>query len=517
MLGRVIGLDVGSHSIKLVELRTSLRQIEVARVQSIPVGADLDATLGTLDAVALAGARLVTAIPSPRLTRRGLRFPFRDRKRLEQAVPFEIENETPFHLEDIVVDYELLPASGSEAEVAAAVVRRSEITEALDRLAGAGLTPRVLEGEGLCLANLEIFRSDSGPHVIADLGHSKTTLCLVIDGHPRAARTLPFGGAALDRALAEGLGCSLEEAARIKTASGIFERELEARDQRVGALLDNFSRDLVRALGSFETILGGATEDTLDELTLIGGTARTPRLDTYLCERTGIAVRRLEFPPQAELGEITAAGDPLLFAPALALAARGTTRARTRTNFLKGEFAPRFELGWVVGSQFRWTGRLAAGVVLMAIASGITHLAVADRRADRLEDDMETLWTEVSPGQPLPPSIPGALREALRDARDRADQLGIYGGNLSALDLLTEISRKVPAELSLVFEELGIDGQVVRIRGHTPSFAAVDRLQSALANDPHFGEIRVSEIQADANRGGNTFSLTIRLNEGGAP
>lgn len=517
MLGRVIGLDVGSHSIKLVELRTSLRQVEVARVQSIPSAPDVAAGLETLDAVGLAGTRLVAAIPSPRLTRRALRFPFRDRKRLEQAVPFEIENETPFELEDIVVDYELLPAAGAEAEVAAAVVRRSEISDTLDRLAGAGLAPRVLEGEGLCLANLEIFRAESGPHVILDLGHSKTTLCLVIDGHPRAARTLPFGGAAIDRAMAEDIGCSPEEAARTKMASGIFERGLAARDQRVGALLDHFARDLVRALTSFEPVLGGPVEDTLDELTLVGGTARTPRLDAYLRERTGIAARRLEFPPRAELGEFAAAGDPLLFAPALALAARGTTRTRTRTNFLKGEFAPRFELGWVVGSQFRWTGRLGAAVVLLAIASGVTHLAVADRRADRLEDEMQQLWSEVAPGQPLPRSIPGALRDALRDARDRADQLGIYGGNLSALDLLTEISKKVPAELSLVFEELGIDGQVVRIRGHTPSFAAVDQLQSALADDPHFGEIRVSEIQADSTRGGNTFSLTIRLSEGGQP
>ncbi len=61
-----------------------------------------------------------------------------------------------------------------------------------------------------------------------------------------------------------------------------------------------------------------------------------------------------------------------------------------------------------------------------------------------------------------------------------------------------------------------IDGQVVRIRGHTPSFAAVDQLQAALQSDPRFGEIRVSEIQADAQRGGNTFSLSISLRAPGA-
>ena len=61
-----------------------------------------------------------------------------------------------------------------------------------------------------------------------------------------------------------------------------------------------------------------------------------------------------------------------------------------------------------------------------------------------------------------------------------------------------------------------IDGQVVRIRGHSPSFAAVDQLQASLRRDSRFDDIRVSEIQADAKRGGNTFSLTISLAPAGA-
>jgi hypothetical protein len=56
----------------------------------------------------------------------------------------------------------------------------------------------------------------------------------------------------------------------------------------------------------------------------------------------------------------------------------------------------------------------------------------------------------------------------------------------------------------------------VRFRGHTPSFAAVDQLKAALAGFPHFGEIRVAEIQTDAARGGNNFSVTIGLTQGSA-
>ena len=72
----------------------------------------------------------------------------------------------------------------------------------------------------------------------------------------------------------------------------------------------------------------------------------------------------------------------------------------------------------------------------------------------------------------------------------------------------------MPKNLDVIFEEMSIDGQVVRFRAHTESFAAVDQLKAALAAFPHFGEIRVAEIQADAARGGNNFSVTIGLTQG---
>jgi type II secretory pathway component PulL len=179
-------------------------------------------------------------------------------------------------------------------------------------------------------------------------------------------------------------------------------------------------------------------------------------------------------------------------------------------NFLQAEYAPRIDLR-KVGQRLRGTALLAALALLLAVGAGVSRIALESRRADALERQLGQLWSEAVPGKPRPEDVPRALQQALRDAQQRADFLGIYGGNLSALDLLTEISKLVPADLQVIFEELSIDGQVVRIRGHTPSFAAVDQLKSALARFPSFSDIRVSEIQADSARGGNNFSVTISL------
>jgi Tfp pilus assembly protein PilN len=108
------------------------------------------------------------------------------------------------------------------------------------------------------------------------------------------------------------------------------------------------------------------------------------------------------------------------------------------------------------------------------------------------------------------------MQQALRATERKADTLGVYRGNLSALDILTEISRRVPSNLDVVFEELSIDRQVIQIKGHSPSFGSVDRLRAELAKYPPFSQISVGDITSDSRRGGQNFSVRISLSEEGS-
>jgi len=541
MLGRSLGVDVGSHAIKVVELRQTLRGIELVRVQAIPVPAaaaepvpapaaepavggdqapvgpapfapEVAAALREWAAgESLSGQRVVCAIPGDRVARRRMVLPFRDRRRIAQAVPFEVESETPFDLDDVFVDWELVGGGPASAEVVATVVPRREVALRLSALRDAGLAPRVLEVEGLALANLAEWVELPGTRLLIDLGHRKTTLCLTVAGAPRYARTLPIGGRHLTEALAADLGVSLDEAERRKQRDGL----IGTAGAATARALERLARDLLRTLGGLEPVLGASADKAIDGIVLLGGGARLQRIDGWLAERTGIPTARLAVAPGSPAGALLAAGDPLRLAPALALALRGTLKARTRTNLMQKEFAPRIDLGRF-GRQLRGTAFWAGLALLLAIAAGANKIALESRRADQLEAELAQIWQQAAPGRPVPADVSRALVETLHQTQQRAELLGIYGGNLSALDLLGEISRLVPANLAVIFEELSIDGQVVRIRGHTDSFAAVDQLKAALAGFPQFTDIRVSEIQADATRGGNNFSVTISLAKAGA-
>lgn len=530
-LRRVLGLDLGSHTVKAVELRQTLRGVEVGQLRALPREADGagGAAPGADEAADQAFARrlrqlaalhqlptdlVVAALASDRVTSRRLSFPFRDRKRLAQAVPFEVEAELPFALEDVIINWEVLGGGAGRADILALVAPRAEVASVLATLRAAEIEPRILEAEGHVLGNLAALFPQPGVRLYVDVGHRKTTLALAAEGRILALRAVATAGLHLTRALARDRSLSEADAERRKCEEGLLVRrpgegDVAATSPAVEAVLVRVAHEIVRTIGAAGPTLD-ALGAPLEGLVLLGGTARLPHLDAFLAARTGYAAQRFGFPPGAAGSALVAGGDPLLFAPAVALALRGSLQAKTRADFRRDELAWRRDLSGM-GRELRPTLRLAglaAGLAVLLLGTGVWSAA---RRAMALDAHVASLYAAAFPGQPLPADPSAAMREAVRQAHERADVLGVYRGNLSALDLLAEISARVPEDLDIVLEELSIDRQVVRLRGFSKSFEGVDRLKSELSGFEPFSEIQVSEIKDEAKRGGKSFSVTISL------
>ena len=517
MARRILGLDLGSHAVKAVEFRQTLRGVEVAQLRTLPLDEPSPALASELrDFIQmhdLPTEHVVVSLAGDRVSTRRLSFPFRDRRKIGPAVPFEVDAQVPFDLQDFFVDWEIIGQQGERTEVTATLAPRSEVALLLDTIREAGINPRTVEAEGLVLANLTSIFNLEGTRLLADIGHRKTTLCLCVNGRATAARTVPIAGRAVTEALARELGIGEVEAEGRKIAEGVFGGPGRKESPSGIAVMDELAREMVRTLGSLETATGTADSPPLGEIVLMGGTAHLHRIDEFLAERTGLRVTRLALPP-AEMGAaLVAGGDPLIFAPAIALAVRGSMQARTRMNFRQDELARRVDLR-KLGRELRWTGGLAVLAMVLACVAAITQIALESRRAELVEQQTALLFQEAFPGKPLPGSVLKAMKEAVRGVQQRADTLGIYRGNLSALQVLAEISSRVPTDLDVIFEELSIDRQVIQIKGHSPSFGSVDRLRAELAKYAPFSEIAVGDITSDARRGGQTFNVRISLASG---
>src|SRR5579883_171283 len=140
---------------------------------------------------------VVSALPGELVAKRLLNLPFTDRRKLDQAVPFALEEHLPFSIEEAVVAYMPLLRDGKNSLVLAALVRRDDLRAHLELLAQAGLDPKTVTLSSLALSAL-INRSRNGngaaSHLLVEFEHGRTSVVLLDDGGvPRALRTLPVG------------------------------------------------------------------------------------------------------------------------------------------------------------------------------------------------------------------------------------------------------------------------------------------------------------------------------------
>ena len=511
ILKNVLGLDLGSYSLKAVELQQGMRSLSAVHVRSVPRAEEQplpEVLRRFVEVHRLATDHVVTALRGDRLSVRRLEFPFGERRRLAQAVPFEVEDTLPFELDQVLLDWQMVESERHRSRVVAAIAPRTRVSELIEALHAAGCDARTVEAEGLVLANLCSAFDLPGPRLLVDIGHSKTTFCALHDEKPIAAHSFGVAGRALTEAIAADRGLPLPAAERAKCEHGIVDPVLGGRLAKASAVVDQIGGEIVRFVASLEPSLPARIED----VTLLGGTAQLDRIDEMLSERTGLSVTRLGLPREGLGPGLVAGGSPLVFGPAIALAMRGTARSRTSLNFRQDEFARRVDLSRY-RRDFGSTAVMAGIVAVLALASAVSGALLESSTARRAEAESAALYTEAFPSQPAPENPVAAMREAVRDAHARADFLGVYRGNRSALDLLGEISRRVPADLDVVFEELSIDRQTIRIRAFTKSFEAAERLGAELGKFEPFAKVQVGAIETDRRSDMKKFNVTIGLAE----
>lgn len=511
----VLGLDVGSYSVKAVELRAGFREFELVRGVEAPMPGDAvpeEREAALFDFVRghqLPLENVIAAMPSDAVTQRHLRLPFSDARRVTRALPFEIEGELPVGLDDLVLVSEQLPGSPDQTDVLVIACPREAIRSRLNTLRLAGIEPRILEAEGAVLANLAGPAGLAGAgQLMLDIGHSKTTLCLLVDDHPVLLRALPIGGAHLERALA---GDS-EPGSTSVLEGGLFEEaSTRARTPAVGAILDRLAREVLRSIQS-------AVADPLHPIApgrviLTGGTARAERLDHYLEERLGLPCSRLRIDPGTTgLSPLSEAG-AATFAHAAALALRGAPTARvTRINFRQAELSYRQD--WSQLRQGLWrSAALAILAYALWIGSLGAELVVTRGRAEALQSQIASLLVQAFPGASTDAPFEELQRRASA-SRALADHLGVTRSGLSSLEVLLAISKQVPRDLSVVLRELSIEPRAIRARGVVRDFESAGRLRSQLQKLEWAREVRVSEVVSEGRSGAKTFELTIPLEEG---
>jgi len=148
---KIVGLKIEKGLVAAAVVEKGLRRTELADSFSLPFATDAELVeILREKAQDWRGARIVSSIPGNRFSQRTVSFPFGDRKRVEKALPFELEDTVPFPLDDVEIDHLTLDrvsaaADGKkEAAVVGIMLPKTVLGQHLELLASAGVDPQVV-------------------------------------------------------------------------------------------------------------------------------------------------------------------------------------------------------------------------------------------------------------------------------------------------------------------------------------------------------------------------------------
>jgi len=328
----VLGLDVGSRSVKLIELARvahglELKSIAMAVVEDNGCGPGYrEAIDSVLETACVSTKRVAVSISGAHVAVRGFRFPPLKADELEGAVWYEGSQVIPFDIRDAYVDYTIVPGPASDAgktDVLFVAASKSAVDERLALLRACGLEPRLVTVDALALLDAVTKEPDvPGTVAVLNIGATNSSIGVSREGTLPFVRDIEIGGNAYTQAVAKALGVSLQEAERAKVVES-------ARNPMVIYAIDGVTRQLVgelsRSLMYYQTRDHGSKADAIY---LCGGCSQLPGLADAIADETETAVH-----PWTALGRV--AIDPSRFdrtavnelAPFVSLAAALAARA----------------------------------------------------------------------------------------------------------------------------------------------------------------------------------------------
>jgi type IV pilus assembly protein PilM len=297
----LIGLDIGSDSIRAAETRHDKGGVTITRFGRVPLPRgvvrggvinDEKAVTGALRQLwttgRFRGRKVVLGVTNRQVVVREMSVTNLPPRELKQSLPFQVRHVLPLPVENALLDFYPLEDAGSSKTVRGLLIAapKEPVLTAVQATEHAGLHVARVD-----LASFALLRAtarlDEGVEAIVDIGAHTTTVVIHRDGEPLIVRTVPRGGAEITDTIAQRLDLSFEAADELKRRVGLRDgEEPGAQDVIAGAV-----RPLINEIrSSFAYLTAGDQPARVERLGLTGGGCALPGLADVLSADLGVGV-----------------------------------------------------------------------------------------------------------------------------------------------------------------------------------------------------------------------------------
>jgi len=303
----LIGLDITTSSIKLIELNQSGRSFRVESYAAEPTPpnainekaiVDAEAVGDTIRrAVKRSGTKIkdvAFAISGDAVITKVIQMPSSlEEGDLEDQVELQADQYIPFPMEEVSFDFEVIGESEHDPDmqdVLLVATRTENVDQRQIAVETAGMTARVVDVEAFAVENacqlLAHQMVDNGEGkfiVIVDFGASSTTFSVLKDLKVMYTRDFAFGGRQLTEEIMRTYGLSVDDAGRAKKEGGL---PSNYQPEVLDAFIDDMSQQVSRSLQFF--LASGSDREQPSQILVCGGCANIPGVADVIGSRVGI-------------------------------------------------------------------------------------------------------------------------------------------------------------------------------------------------------------------------------------
>ena len=391
--GSVWALDIGNNALKALRLTDTGQGVEVTGFECISYGKILSGS-GVKSAereelIAFAVRQfvksnnigkdgIVVSVPGQNSFARFVKLPPFDKKQIPEMVKYEAAQQIPFDMNEVQWDWQLMTGPDvSEAKVGLFAIKTDIVTSELEYFSRENLQVSCVQMVPMALYNYlvydrpELMKSDSKATIIVNIGAENSDL-VVCTKSLVWQRSIPMGGNAFTRAIADAFKLNFTKAEKLKRTAAMskYARQIF---QAMKPVFTDFASEIQRSLGFFSS---SNPNISFTKLIALGGGIKMRGLLKYLQQTLQIPVEspdlfknlKIDSGDQAKFHENV--ND---FAVAYGLALQGLGLARIESNLLPTK----------ISRQMNWKNKnkyfTIAACILLAVSVASLLRAYLDR------------------------------------------------------------------------------------------------------------------------------------------
>ena len=483
MSRKVLGIDIRNQSLTAVLLSSSLREYHVDDFVHLPYsGPDdpersLSAALETLkERMDLTGSDCVVSVPAHQFIFRNMQVPFHNTKKIRMVLPFELEPSLPFAVEELAIDFQSLNSAqaGDQTDLMVAAIEKSLLAPYIEALASVNIDPEKLTLSGLSIAQCLAHQADPQEDLIfIEIGGSHATLFVLVGGGVQLIRAFPLPAAGPSK-MSMLCAQTQQTLAAFQETSPLDFEPIEAVINDTGDAGDK----IAAGISKFLEIPVKATSIT-DRMN-IPLNADTPNEWVPGLMENALALALIEVE-----------GYPVL-------------------NFHKGQFAAQKFLAKHKSALIK-TGILAAAVLALMFFNLIMKTHSLNKRIDAINNQMTQIFKETFPDIKTVRYPFKEMQAKIRESRGNAVMQAETGPHVRSIDIINNISEKIPASITVNLNRLVIQPKNVLISGTTDTYESVDTIKSRLESIAQFEKVTISSANLDRSGKEVQFMLKVEL------